>query len=255
VVRGLRNQWEAREAQAAKDASLGPLFVSDAGELRRQASDASPSGLAALMSAAAGKFRGIKAVAEKLARLAVQQNLVEVDDRIASMIKESVGVDLRSALTASGPIADEMKRSRQDNVDLITSIPEQYLDKVRDSVVEHWNAGRSYESLADRIEEIGDITDRRAALIARDQTGKMNSSFNLVRQTSLGIEKYEWQTAGDERVRDSHAKMDGKVIAWSDPPLVDGERVHPGQGIQCRCVAAPIVDVGELESEAEEAAA
>lgn len=253
VVAELKDEWATLEASKgpATDAATGEvtqLRVVD-GRLVRVV-DGVPPGLPRLMQLAAGKFAGVKAVAEKLAGIAVKQNLAEVDERVAASIKQAVGVDLRGALTASGPIATEMARARQDNVELITSIPEQYLEKVRDAVVEHWNAGKSFDSLAERVQEIGDVTDSRAELIARDQTGKMNSTFNQVRQVSLGVEKYEWQTAGDERVRDSHLAMDGQEFPWSDPPEVDGERVHPGQAINCRCVGAPVVNLDALEANA-----
>ena len=68
------------------------------------------------------------------------------------------------------------------------------------------------------VERIGDVTESRAKLIARDQTSKMNGAFNEARQTSLGIDRYVWQTSGDERVREEHQANDGQVFSWNDPP-------------------------------------
>lgn len=51
--------------------------------------------------------------------------------------------------------------------------------------------------------------------------------------------RYVWLTAGDERVRASHAANDGKVFFWSDPPPTG----NPGEEYGCRCVAVPYADV------------
>jgi len=86
---------------------------------------------------------------------------------------------------------------------------------------------------------------RRAATIARDQIGKLNGEMNQLRQTNLGVRRYRWSTSQDERVRDGHRKLNGTIQLWAKPPVVDertGERGHPGQPIQCRCSAIPIID-------------
>ena len=136
-------------------------------------------------------------------------------------------------------------REQPDNIALITSIPEKYFGRVEKTLTDGWTSGLRWESMVDQIAEDGHITENRAKLIARDQTAKMNSAFNQERQQQVGIEKYEWSTSEDERVRDSHAELDGQVFDWDDPPIVDGEKVNPGEAIQCRCVAIPYVDMGD----------
>ena len=66
--------------------------------------------------------------------------------------------------------------------------------------------------------------------ITRDQTSKTIGGLSEIRQTEIGIEKYRWVTAGDERVRPTHADNDQKVFAWASPPDATG---HPGSDIQC----------------------
>jgi GNAT superfamily N-acetyltransferase len=45
-------------------------------------------------------------------------------------------------------------------------------------------------------------------------------------------------------VRDMHDELEGTEHAWDDPPVTDkyGNRNHPGEDYQCRCVAVPILD-------------
>ena len=58
------------------------------------------------------------------------------------------------------------------------------------------------------------------------------------RQMKLGIERYRWRTAGDTRVRTEHAMREGQIFSWDRPPP-DG---HPGQPINCRCYAEPVIE-------------
>lgn len=211
--------------------------------------DAKPNRFAHELSTARSRFQGARGVGVTVATKFAGKSLAEVDTRLARSVEASIGVDIRATLTGHGPIAEVLSDAVDENVDLITSIPEQYFDELGDLVSEAWSNGDRWESLVDDVAELGGTTESRAELIARDQTGKLNAKFNQVRQTSLGVEKFEWQTAGDERVRDSHAELDGKVFAWDDPPTVDGEEALPGEPINCRCVGAPVIDLDPEESD------
>jgi hypothetical protein len=55
---------------------------------------------------------------------------------------------------------------------------------------------------------------------------------------------YIWRTAGDDKVRPSHAANEGKIFAWANPP----DTGNPGEDYNCRCTAEPIeVDTTPLE--------
>lgn len=190
----------------------------------------------------AGKLGGLDRWAKRMAGLAVEKNKDEVDARLAAEIKRAIGVDVSAVLKSNAPLLKSMKTATTDNIALIKSIPEQYFDRVTETVTSGWTQGIRWESLVEQIQRDGDITENRAKLIARDQTSKMNSSFNQERQQQVGIEKYEWSTSQDERVRDSHAEMDGEICSWDDPPMVDGERVHAGMAVNCRCAALPYIE-------------
>lgn len=186
---------------------------------------------------------GIEQTANRLAALAVQRSADTVDDRLKAAIKSSVGVDISPVLTQSGPILDALRAATKDNIDLIKSIPERYFEKLGDAVGKNMERGMRFEDLAKEIERIGDVTESRAKLIARDQTSKMNGAFNQARQTSLGIDKYQWQTSGDERVRPEHDANDGEIFRWDSPPATG----HPGHDVNCRCVAIPYFDLDKEE--------
>jgi SPP1 gp7 family putative phage head morphogenesis protein len=125
------------------------------------------------------------------------------------------------------------------NAQLIKSLPEQELERVAGTVERGLQQGSRFTDVAKEIQKSFGITHRRAKLIARDQTTKLNASLTKLRQEEVGVEEYIWQTSGDERVRPTHRANDGKKFRWDSPPSKTG---HPGHDVNCRCVARPVLD-------------
>lgn len=232
----------AREELLPELKRMEPLYAKAADSLARD-EQIPRRPLETTFSRMAQRFGGIEQTAQRLSSLAVQRNAEAVDERLKASIKASVSVDISPALTKSGPILDAMKAATKANIDLITSIPEQYFEKLEALVSDRMEKGLRFEDLAKEIEHVADVTESRAKLIARDQTSKMNGAFNQARQSSLGIDRYVWQTSGDERVREEHQANDGQVFNWNDPPPTG----HPGEDINCRCVAVPYFDLDNEE--------
>lgn len=151
-------------------------------------------------------------------------------------INNALGVDVSRFIQSSPAIKNTIDAAIIENANLIRSIQSHYLDKVRLAVSQAALEGKRPTSVVNEIMEIGQVSESRARLIARDQTNKLNGALTKARQEDLGVEEYVWDTSGDERVRPSHAELDGKVFRWDSPPSVG----HPGQDIQCRCVARPL---------------
>lgn len=159
--------------------------------------------------------------------------------RFYSSIEEAVGVNLQQVIRNEN-LEDILIAKTRENVSLIKSIPEEYFKKIETIVFTGTTQNNSAGSMIKQIMETGKSTTKRAKLIARDQTSKLNSALNQQRQRNLGIEEYIWRTANDDRVRRSHASNNGKVFRWDTPPESTG---YPGQDIQCRCVAQPIIKI------------
>lgn len=136
-------------------------------------------------------------------------------------------------------LTDQLKLFSSQNAQLITSIPDQELERVAGDIERGLQQGQRFTDVAKTIQKSFGITHRRAKLIARDQTQKLNASLTKLRQQEVGVEEYIWQTSGDERVRPTHKANDGKKFRWDDPPKVTG---HPGHDVNCRCVARPVLD-------------
>lgn len=157
---------------------------------------------------------------------------------------QSFGIDLYGG---NDQLQDYLRAAAFQNAQLIKSIPAQYLEQVGNIVMGNMRQGMRPSYIeAELVKQFG-VTQRRAKLIASDQTAKIQGEMNRIRQTGSGLEYFKWVTAQDERVRHSHvavAKRDvgyGEgVFRWSDLPVVDGQPTFPGQPINCRCIARPV---------------
>lgn len=159
--------------------------------------------------------------------------------RFYSALEASVGVNLQSILQ-NERLDDVLIATTRENVALIRSIPEEFFKKLETIVFTGTTQGSRAQSMIREIVALGHSTTKRAKLISRDQTSKLNSALSQQRQQNLGIEEYIWRTASDDRTRPSHASKNGKIFRWDSPPKDTG---HPGRDVQCRCVAVPIIPV------------
>ena len=114
--------------------------------------------------------------------------------------------------------------------------------RIENIVRQHIEKGSSAKTIREAIMEQTDISKSRAQFLAVDQAGSILGQMTAERHQRLGIEKFTWDTSGDERVRDTHRELDGKVFYYNDPPEINGRRVLPGEDYRCRCVALPVFD-------------
>jgi len=166
------------------------------------------------------------------------------------VIKSITGLDVDNIGGFKADTSKVLQQFSQRSMGLITGpagIDNQAFQDTREHLVDAVRKGVRHEAFADIVQDRLGVAESRARLIARDQVQKLNSQLSAARQRSIGIERYRWSTAGDERVRESHAAKAGEVFRWDDPPSDTG---HPGQDIQCRCSAIPLAS-DELEPEAE----
>jgi len=185
---------------------------------------------------------GAKPVSEKMVKSISSKN----QKAFNTLVNKAVGVDLSSIIADEG-LEDFLEAQVNKNVALIKSIPDEYFKSIETIVMNGTANGLRWEQMAREIGGVKDISSvngklqNRIKLIARNETSNINASINKRRQENLNIKEFKWVTAEDERVRDSHAKLNGKVFSWDDLPIVDGVSTSPGQPINCRCVAVPII--------------
>lgn len=155
--------------------------------------------------------------------------------QLGAVLQSGMGIELSLLIQSEPWLAEAISNFLAENVSLIRTVSETYLNQVEDRVFAAVRTGMRHEELAKELEERFNVSESRAKVIARDQVGKFNSKLNTTRQQNLGITHFIWRTANDNRVRPEHEDLDGKRFAFDDPPA-EG---LPGEPIMCRCYPEP----------------
>lgn len=201
----------------------------------------------------AGLKDNLQASIQKWADNINAQNRADTEKTLARVL----GVDTATIMD-DATVGKLIPALAEQAVDLIKNDLDDFKSSIKEAVLKNlqgipFDGGRS---LSEEIKHLAGTTMKRARLIARDQTHKINTGITQQRQQSLGIEEYIWRTSKDERVvgnpaglypkgnraHGNHYERDGKKFRWDDPPF-DG---HPGYAINCRCTAEPVIDVEKL---------
>lgn len=182
----------------------------------------------------------------KVATLQVGEDKIkDVKTKYKSIIKSideqiEINVDLTDA--EKEIIAKEYK----NNLELhIKNFLDEETKKLRDEVEESVNAGYRAEHLKEIIKERYQVSESKAEFLAKQETSLLTSKYTQMRYKDAGINKYIWSTSGDNRVRHDHKELDGKIISYDDPPIVDkatGRKAHAGEDFGCRCIQVPVID-------------
>lgn len=184
------------------------------------------------------------------------RSLLKKTNRYASWqfnraLKDMLG-EKASGFTLSGsaisPEKQEvMKALLFENVSLIKSIPQEYFKQITGAVARSIENGEGVRWLAKELRDYGAKTERRAQLIAQDQTRKAYNSINLRNFQDNNIRRFKWLHSGGSRDPREYHKyvLDGNVYDIDNPPVIDprtGEKGYPGQLPYCRCVMAAVLD-------------
>lgn len=187
------------------------------------------------------RYSGLTALNERLTAAYERGNALHKARYLYEM-ERALGTDVSDLL--SDPKTAAQVRGRIDtSVDLIITLDEDMKSLLAQEIWGGIASGQDEGSLRKLILEkrVG-VSQYRARLIARDQTSKLFSQLSRARQEDVGITGYIWRTVGDGAVRDTHAALDGTPQKWGSPPSVG----HPGDDIQCRCIADPDMSTAKL---------
>ena len=140
----------------------------------------------------------------------------------------------------------------------VNSIVSTYTDKLATIVSNAVQRGSLYKDVQKEVKDLYNITDNRAKFIARNEIGNLNAVTTKRRQEEAGIYCYECRTSEDERVRASHAELNGDLFFWNDSKIgeINGRKIypapklHPGMDYRCRCIAIPIIDLNNWNAAA-----
>lgn len=190
----------------------------------------------------------IERIVNAAAMRANTASLRDVTEQLEAM--GAAGVALSSLSTS-----EQIELFVRTNTKLIRTVQSDMIGMIEGTITRGARQGLRHEEIARNLfakatkkNPGGDLakTQKRMRLIARDQISKLNGELARVRHTEAGIVHYRWITARDGRERDTHAANDGKIFRYDDPPATG----HPGEEINCRCSAAPILPAISEDREA-----
>ena len=141
-------------------------------------------------------------------------------------------------------VRDAFNASLEENVGLIRSIPEKYLQQVEGTVMRSYIAGRDLATMVKELKQLYPAASHRAELIARDQSNKANAVVNRARQMELGITEAIWQHSHAGNLpRPDHVAANGKRYKIAEGCLISGEHIQPGEEINCRCTSRAVLPI------------
>lgn len=158
-----------------------------------------------------------------------------VNTQFEATFEQQVGVQpLRNNARLRSFVQQEIER----NVNLIKTLPDRHFEQIQDTVETAIQEGWTTEKLQKEIPRAGATNRFNAERIARDQAGNVSGEITQQRFQDAGLRKFEWQTVGDNRVREDHQQLNGEIFTWKEgAPRSLSPSGFPGKDIQCRCVA------------------
>lgn len=210
-----------------------------------------------ILAADAAPSQKIKRVLEDLAKRWVakfDESAPKIAEAYLQSIFKASDSSFRAALKAAGwavefkmtpAIRDAFEASLAENVGLIKSIPERYLQQVEGVVMRSYASGRDLQTMTKELRQIYPEVARRAELIARDQSNKANAVVNRARQMELGITEAIWMHShAGKNPRPDHVAANGKKYNIAEGCEVrKGEFIQPGEEINCRCTSRAVLPI------------
>jgi SPP1 gp7 family putative phage head morphogenesis protein len=104
------------------------------------------------------------------------------------------------------------------------------LDQFRDSFL--FNTKDKFNVFKEKYPE---PTYKFTDSMGRTQVNNLNRDLSSSLATSVGFKKFEWLTSNDERVRESHRKLNGKIFDYDNLPSEYND-------YNCRCDLLPVLE-------------
>lgn len=131
------------------------------------------------------------------------------------------------------------------------------LAALKDTITEGESLGESIDTIASRIDKVFDYSEssRSKTIAMTELFGSMNMA-QLETYKLAGVKFQKWITARDEKVRDSHAEMEGQTVGIGEYFISGngGKMLYPSDRengadasdtINCRCQAIAVRKKGE----------
>lgn len=167
-------------------------------------------------------------------------------------------------LTIPVPMQQVIKAHVAENVSLITSIAQQYHERIAGSIYRAITGDGAFNQVKRDFIKYSGMSSRRAKLIASDQVHKTFVTLSARRLQNLGINKVRWVHGHSKEPRPYHirpwdgisGKRDGRpnglngfIFDLSNPPVINektGEHGLPSRLPFCSCSMEPVLELEDI---------
>lgn len=151
------------------------------------------------------------------------------------------GFTVKQKTTAA--MKDAIAAAIQENIQLIKSIPQDYLNEVQGVVMRGYTRGRDLQYIERELNKIYPGVEDWVKLIARDQSNKLTSVASRTQHMELGLYKAEWMHShAGKKPRPEHVAVDRKEFDLREGMYILGKWTFPGEEINCRCTYRVLLD-------------
>lgn len=169
-----------------------------------------------------------KHIGERIVKAAKTTGETLTQEQIRELISEGVKAEAKSLEIS---LAGVDKRTRK---------------RVEDIVSSGLSKGQRADTIAARLE--GTLGASRAKAVASTETHRASQSATFETLYRLGVDRRQWVTERDSRVRSAHRAMDGQVRAIDKPfrapggstAMYPGGFDDPALSVHCRCSVVPL---------------
>lgn len=173
---------------------------------------------------------------DKHNKLQQKRSVAKLDDDLVKKLTINFSKESKQAVMIN-------KSLIQRQIDLITKIPNEQINTVKQIVFEGIDRGRDKSFIVKELQHINGISDRRAKLIAHNQLNYSTGIINRQRQKDLGFDKSMWKhSSASKEPRVSHLHANNKIFENDKGCLIDGEYILPGEKIGCNCYSVVVVE-------------
>lgn len=175
-----------------------------------------------------------------------------IDKWINLSLSTGAGSVLGSTFDLTDPLVqNSVARHVSKVVEINANMREQLQDVIRDTTQRAVSEGMTEQQAADLLVEnikakVGEF-DRHARTIARTEVHGAYSEGRYEGMMTTFPKAKKWISSRDVKVRDTHARLDGKIVPWKEAfanglqypldPAGSAEEV-----INCRCVMVPVYE-------------
>lgn len=167
-----------------------------------------------------------------------RKSRMEFYNRIAA----KVGIDVKDLIAREG-LKSTTNALMLETAQWVKTMRDDALESFTNNTLFGMSQGESLDTIVSQFDGVVSQRKNHARFLARNQVQNYNSITTKIRAQNLGITKAIWETAGDERVRPSHAARGGKEFDLAEGfySSSDGKSLLPGTDYNCRCTYTLVI--------------